>query len=59
MRFSDYDRGLREFTMRPGHGLELLGRPPAAVGLLTGIAQPIPGPLGRRKPRSLRAYARR
>ena len=46
MRFSDYDRGLREFTMRPGHGLQLLGRPPAAVGLLTGIAQPIPGPLG-------------
>ncbi|HZO32559.1 MAG TPA: ATPase domain-containing protein [Chloroflexota bacterium] len=46
MRFSDYDRGLREFTMRPGHGLELLGRPPAAIGLLTGIAQPIPGPLG-------------
>ena len=46
MRFSDYDRGLREFTMRPGHGLELLGPPPAAVGLLTGIAQPIPGPLG-------------
>jgi circadian clock protein KaiC len=45
MRFSDYDRGLREFTMRPGHGLQLLGRPPAAIGLLTGIAQPIPGPL--------------
>jgi circadian clock protein KaiC len=45
MRFSDYDRGLREFTMRPGYGLQLLGRPPAAVGLLTGIAQPIPGPL--------------
>jgi circadian clock protein KaiC len=46
MRFSDYDRGLREFTIRPGYGLQLLGRPPAAVGLLTGIAQPLPGPLG-------------
>jgi circadian clock protein KaiC len=44
MRFSDYDRALHEFTTRPGHGLELLGRPPAAVGLLTGIAQLLPGP---------------
>ena len=42
MRFSDYDRALHEFTMRPGHGLQLLGRPPAAIGLLTGIAQLLP-----------------
>jgi len=42
MRFSDYDRGLHEFTMRAGHGIEILGRPPAAVGLLTGIVHLLP-----------------
>jgi circadian clock protein KaiC len=42
MRFSDYDRALHEFTMRAGRGLELLGRPPAAVGMLTGIAHLLP-----------------
>jgi hypothetical protein len=48
MRFSDYDRSLHEFTMRPGHGIALLGKPPAAVGLLTGIAQLLPEPTASR-----------
>ena len=39
MRFSDYDRSLYEYTITSGRGIELLGKPPAAYGLLTGQAQ--------------------
>jgi circadian clock protein KaiC len=39
MRFSNYDRSLYEYTITTGRGIELLGKPPAAYGLLTGQAQ--------------------
>ena len=41
MRFSDYDRTIREYTITPGAGLQLLGAAPPAAGLLTGIAHPL------------------
>jgi len=44
MRFSDYDRILREFTITEGRGIDLLGPAPAAAGLLTGIAHPLTEP---------------
>ena len=40
MRFSDYDRTIREYTITAGRGIELLGPAPRAAGLLTGIAHP-------------------
>jgi circadian clock protein KaiC len=40
MRFSDYDRTLREYTITAGRGIELLGPAPPAAGLLTGLARP-------------------
>ncbi|GAC1472009.1 MAG: ATPase domain-containing protein [Chloroflexota bacterium] len=46
MRFSDYDPSLHEYRIRTGHGIELLGPAPAAVGLLPGIVQPVAGDLG-------------
>jgi circadian clock protein KaiC len=41
MRFSDYDRRLYEYTITAGRGVELLGHPPAAYGLLTGQVQQV------------------
>jgi circadian clock protein KaiC len=41
MRFSDYDRALRVYTIRPGSGIEISGRAPRAEGLLTGLARPV------------------
>ena len=42
MRFSDFDRAIHEYTITSGRGIELLGRPPPAIGLLTGLAQLLP-----------------
>lgn len=44
MRYSDYDRVLREYTITEGKGITILGPAPAASGLLTGIAYPITNP---------------
>lgn len=41
MRFSDYDRALREYTIRAGQGLRIVGPAPRAEGLLTGLARPL------------------
>jgi circadian clock protein KaiC len=41
MRFSNYDPKLHEYGITAGRGVELLGPAPPAVGLLTGIAQPL------------------
>ena len=41
MRFSDFDRTLRVYTIRDGAGIELAGPAPPAVGLLTGVARPV------------------
>ena len=41
MRFSDYDRTIREYTITAGRGVQLLGPAPPAAGLLTGLAQPL------------------
>ncbi|CAA9288366.1 MAG: Circadian clock protein KaiC [uncultured Chloroflexi bacterium] len=46
MRFSDYDRTLREYTIRDGEGLRMEGPAPRAEGLLTGLARPLGGALG-------------
>lgn len=46
MRFSDYDPTLYEYSITAGRGIELLGPAPSAVGLLTGIAQPVLGQAG-------------
>ena len=40
MRFSDYDRTLREFAIVDGLGIRLMGPAPPAAGLLTGSAHP-------------------
>ena len=42
MRFSDYDRSLYEYTITSGRGIELLGNPPVAYGLLSGQVQLVP-----------------
>ena len=42
MRFSDFDRTLRVYTIREGVGVRLVGLAPRAVGLLTGVARPLP-----------------
>ena len=41
MRFSDYDRALRVYTIRDGLGVQIAGRAPRAEGLLTGLARPL------------------
>jgi circadian clock protein KaiC len=41
MRFSEYDRALRVYTIRDGKGIEIAGRAPRAEGLLTGLARPL------------------
>ena len=41
MRFSNYDRALRVYTIRDGSGIEIAGRAPRAEGLLTGLARPL------------------
>ena len=46
MRFSDFDRALRVYTIREGVGIEIAGRAPRAEGLLTGLARPL-GPIDR------------
>lgn len=54
MRFSSYDPTVYEYTITAGRGIEPKGPAPSAVGLLTGIAQPVAGeplpPLGEREP---------
>jgi circadian clock protein KaiC len=42
MRFSDYDRTVREFTVTEGQGIRVVGPAPPAEGLLTGLARPWP-----------------
>jgi circadian clock protein KaiC len=41
MRFSDFDRALRVYTIRDGKGIDIAGPAPRAVGLLTGLARPL------------------
>lgn len=41
MRFSDFDRALRTYTIKDGTGIEIAGRAPRAQGLLTGLARPL------------------
>jgi circadian clock protein KaiC len=41
MRFSDFDRTLRIYTIRDGAGIEIAGPAPRAEGLLTGLARPL------------------
>ena len=44
MRFSDFDRALRVYTIDDGDGIRIAGPAPRASGLLTGLARPI-GPI--------------
>jgi circadian clock protein KaiC len=44
MRFSDYDRTLRAYTIDAGHGIRIVGPAPRAEGLLTGLARPLGPP---------------
>ncbi|MBV9599061.1 MAG: circadian clock protein KaiC [Chloroflexi bacterium] len=41
MRFSDFDRALRIYTIEDGLGLKIAGPAPPAEGLLTGLARPL------------------
>ena len=41
IRFSDFDRALRVYTIKDGSGIELAGPAPRATGLLTGLARPL------------------
>jgi circadian clock protein KaiC len=46
MRFSAFDRALREYTIRDGVGIEIVGPAPRAEGLLTGLARPLSPAVG-------------
>jgi circadian clock protein KaiC len=41
MRFSEFDRALRVYTIEDGVGIKLAGPAPRAEGLLTGLARPL------------------
>jgi circadian clock protein KaiC len=41
MRFSDFDRTLRVYTIEDGVGIKIAGPAPRAEGLLTGLARPL------------------
>jgi circadian clock protein KaiC len=41
MRFSNFDRELRVYTIRDGIGIHVAGPAPRAEGLLTGLARPL------------------
>jgi circadian clock protein KaiC len=41
MRFSDFDRTLRIYTIQDDVGIKIGGRAPRAEGLLTGLARPL------------------
>ncbi|MBV9172207.1 MAG: circadian clock protein KaiC [Chloroflexi bacterium] len=41
MRFSNFDRALRVYTIEDGVGIKIAGRAPRAEGLLTGLARPL------------------
>jgi circadian clock protein KaiC len=41
MRFSDFDRTLRVYTIEDGVGIRIAGLAPRAEGLLTGLARPL------------------
>jgi len=41
MRFSDFDRALRIYTIEDGTGIRIADRAPRAEGLLTGLARPL------------------
>jgi circadian clock protein KaiC len=41
MRFSNFDRTLRVYTIDDGVGISIAGRAPRAEGLLTGLARPL------------------
>jgi len=41
MRFSDFDRALRIYTIEDGTGMTIAGPAPRAEGLLTGLARPV------------------
>ena len=41
MRFSDFDRALRVYTINDGSGIQIAGPAPRAAGLLTGLARPL------------------
>lgn len=47
MRFSGYDPTLYEYSLLAGRGIQMVGPAPPAIGLLTGIAHPVVGQLGR------------
>lgn len=46
MRFSHYGPTLYEYSITAGRGITLVGPAPSAIGLLTGIAQPVVGQTG-------------
>jgi circadian clock protein KaiC len=41
MRFSNFDRALRLYTIQAGEGIHITGPAPRAEGLLTGLARPL------------------
>jgi len=41
MRFSDFDHGIRNYVITPGHGIQIMDPSPLASGLLTGSARGI------------------
>jgi circadian clock protein KaiC len=41
MRFSNFDRALRLYTIDDGRGIQIAGLAPRAEGLLTGLARPL------------------
>ncbi|MDE3075570.1 MAG: hypothetical protein KGJ86_09080 [Chloroflexota bacterium] len=41
MRFSDHERGIYEYAINAGRGIEIVGPAPLGEGLLTGVARPL------------------
>jgi circadian clock protein KaiC len=41
MRFSDHERGICEYAINAGRGIEIVGPAPLGEGLLTGVARPL------------------
>jgi len=41
MRFSDHERGIYEYAISAGRGMNILGPAPLGEGLLTGVARPL------------------
>ena len=50
MRFSDHERAIYEFALRPGEGVSITAPAPLVEGLLTGVARPLAGERAQHEP---------